>query len=1178
MAGAERRGRRRRGPRVTTVGSAAYDVPAREVRDAHRPWTSDEPALLAWDHLLEVEDRLAAVQLRGVADGSPEWRAWSDTLDDVAKTLSGENPPFLQIVQLAERLGRHLASIARAPRRLLRRERRMVRIDDVKVLDAASRRWLARRSGTRLAEKADPRGRVLAVVRRGDVRILENRVARFVVERVLERSAPYLEAYGESFAEHSYVRSVRRALEGARAFLDDEELRAVDPPAGEVRPSFALTRDIHYRPVWDMYCRWIALDELAERRFAARRAQHTDLLRLVAASVLQARLGGVLDGPLRIGETPESHGSRLDTPFATLDVLGVRAGRPVIACVGLDGTGKDTHADALAISLYPRNENPQGMIYAASEEALQVPLGPSLRGVRDAVSRWMTHLGLEASSLSLDGLTRLRSVGVGAALCLGGPWTSGNLDGVVCTVGSRDGSRRIDGAPVCHPLAGGLMLSDRLWSGLEAGSELAADVLAALVFAEPSSGGAPRADTRVLLVPDSLGLRGHASLSARVGHRRVWLLPRSVAVALGVGALEGAREVCVLSLGGPFAELHRLDRREDGAWRHRAGATRLDWKAIDLVRALLRKSLEVADLVVDDEERAVAAMLACRTALESAWGGLDAAVDIPLGDRRWARLRVSGSHAREVLRQCATRLRELISTAFSPDDTLVVEGPMLSNAGVQSAFLDALESLGARILVSPTGAIDGGEAFLWRQEHDLPTWVEVLPRVDLLATDHKKNREWRLVFEGDELAPGAELPPHRWRNWGKISVGPFVVDLPLRVGGAEYLATWRRPGPDLSAPLPFDVDVRWRAGLDGLVVSLVPADATVPLRVEWRNSSDASVPNQYPTALLRGDFDRLEPLRVGVQGLESALRGGDSSALQKAMKTVCGQLPLEGWQREPTEGEGVRALAQSVSSTVLWLLDEREPEAREWRASLGLDQRRRHALQHGENIKVALGMAGRLGGLASARLLEAVAARLPALVPDRRGRRGAALAGWRGDAEFEQLLHAAGRLWPGPPMTARTQLRDALVSLAEAVESRTLGPILTRAWCWALGTALLLADDSVTGIPDDEAGPVTTALLARGDALCDSSEKDEERSEVVFALLALLRLRRSSESTYGPGAPWTMGISEALTRWRASADESVVERPMRFRIGSAPSAWTVLEEMLQGRHPSLVTVVEGGRR
>lgn len=177
------------------------------------------------------------------------------TWEDVEKSLTpnNENPRAGLETTLARELPAVLTQVFDRLRKVLRREREPQAVGRVEQLDAACLRWLTRQPGYTVAQKAGPRQRVLAVVRRENYDILENRVLRDLLLRTERLTERWLEENEKAFPNHESVKAVKRLSNLCRKGLELETLQDVSPLHDVPKPNYVLTQDALYRRIWDAY-------------------------------------------------------------------------------------------------------------------------------------------------------------------------------------------------------------------------------------------------------------------------------------------------------------------------------------------------------------------------------------------------------------------------------------------------------------------------------------------------------------------------------------------------------------------------------------------------------------------------------------------------------------------------------------------------------------------------------------------------------------------------------------------------------------------------------------------------------------------------------------------------------------------------------------------------------------
>lgn len=175
------------------------------------------------------------------------------TWQEVEETFTRKGPRAGLETTLARELPAVLTQVFDRLRKVLRREREPQHVGRVEQLDAECLRWLTRQPGYTVAQKAGPRQRVLAVVRRENYNILENRVLRDLLLRTERLAERWLEENERSFPGHETVKAVKRLGNLCRKGLELEVLQGVSPLHDIPKPNYVLTQDALYRRIWDAY-------------------------------------------------------------------------------------------------------------------------------------------------------------------------------------------------------------------------------------------------------------------------------------------------------------------------------------------------------------------------------------------------------------------------------------------------------------------------------------------------------------------------------------------------------------------------------------------------------------------------------------------------------------------------------------------------------------------------------------------------------------------------------------------------------------------------------------------------------------------------------------------------------------------------------------------------------------
>lgn len=266
------------------LGKSPPPLPPREALEARAAWQGTPDAVGAWWISLGVTAHLLGKAAeRDAGTGVPLVGSLFSTLERVTAAVSqGTRPPPRDDLALAAELAQApLEHLLQRFRTRTLREHHLVPISQVREVDRKSMAWLARLPGRTVREKLSGRKRVLAVVKRLTADCHENRVARRVLEELLERTEERL-AYrtafdngGESAKHWAEFEEHQRLL---RAGLRRSELAEI-PEAVQPRPNNVLLSDPNYSRVWRAWqrlkrsddqlpLRWEGLEQrLAEAAF-----------------------------------------------------------------------------------------------------------------------------------------------------------------------------------------------------------------------------------------------------------------------------------------------------------------------------------------------------------------------------------------------------------------------------------------------------------------------------------------------------------------------------------------------------------------------------------------------------------------------------------------------------------------------------------------------------------------------------------------------------------------------------------------------------------------------------------------------------------------------------------------------------------------------------------------------
>jgi len=221
------------------------------------------------------------------------------------------------IVRLSrdEQLRRALDSVSQHPHRILQRYRAETPLNRVQELDSACIRDFARRPGISAAEKAGPRQRLLAVLRREQRDTLENRVTCWVMEAAADLAREYSLA-NASFNQDDKVQQVRSFGRRNIAWRRSEWLADVTSLLHYTEsPNYPLQFEPRYKLVWRTYLRIQRENSVKDDAWAWQRVLWGETGRQLIGCWLESQFTPVaISTP--IYRTEARHGCWVESPVA----------------------------------------------------------------------------------------------------------------------------------------------------------------------------------------------------------------------------------------------------------------------------------------------------------------------------------------------------------------------------------------------------------------------------------------------------------------------------------------------------------------------------------------------------------------------------------------------------------------------------------------------------------------------------------------------------------------------------------------------------------------------------------------------------------------------------------------------------------------------------------------------
>lgn len=139
-------------------------------------------------------------------------------------------------------------------RKQLRRQREMTAVGRVQQVDSHCLRWISKRPGLSLLEKAGAKQEILSVVRKEVYDTLENRVLKSFLVHAEKLTAIWLKDHKDAiYAQHEHYQLVKRFYGLSRGILASEFLNGVKTLNEIPTPNYTLQQDPLYSVIWKAY-------------------------------------------------------------------------------------------------------------------------------------------------------------------------------------------------------------------------------------------------------------------------------------------------------------------------------------------------------------------------------------------------------------------------------------------------------------------------------------------------------------------------------------------------------------------------------------------------------------------------------------------------------------------------------------------------------------------------------------------------------------------------------------------------------------------------------------------------------------------------------------------------------------------------------------------------------------
>jgi hypothetical protein len=191
---------------------------------------------------------------------------WKGVLKKIHQNKENDPAKYSLIVDLArpEELVNPIDRITMSPKKILKRIHDQERVQKVKEVDVKCLIDLARRPGSILAEKAGSKQRILAIKRKENINILENKVTKHCCWLVANSSKRYLKEHLNIDSKLSpRKRAVESLIRKSKTFISRPSFSSVSNLSEPSRtPNYTLMQNPDYLRVWKAYLQLVKNEDL----------------------------------------------------------------------------------------------------------------------------------------------------------------------------------------------------------------------------------------------------------------------------------------------------------------------------------------------------------------------------------------------------------------------------------------------------------------------------------------------------------------------------------------------------------------------------------------------------------------------------------------------------------------------------------------------------------------------------------------------------------------------------------------------------------------------------------------------------------------------------------------------------------------------------------------------------
>ncbi|CDR33583.1 DUF2357 domain-containing protein [Criblamydia sequanensis] len=214
-------------------------------------------SLIRWqiDNFLELGSLKIEGDLSEEKFGCSTRRSWRVAkkfwLGDVGGNTSHQSSLLIKLAR-DKLLNKALSHVLKNPNKVLKRERVLQNIAKANEFDAGCLQWYIQQPGNSLREKAGHKQKLLSMSRQDNINLLENRVSKWVCDKLIHLAHAYLRDNKNYCSSDKYL-EVRSFEARIKAPITQNFLNEVSSCEHHFKPNFVLMQHVHYRHIWRVY-------------------------------------------------------------------------------------------------------------------------------------------------------------------------------------------------------------------------------------------------------------------------------------------------------------------------------------------------------------------------------------------------------------------------------------------------------------------------------------------------------------------------------------------------------------------------------------------------------------------------------------------------------------------------------------------------------------------------------------------------------------------------------------------------------------------------------------------------------------------------------------------------------------------------------------------------------------